>query len=98
MLIEPLQHVRGCHLKFSGPLFIVSRLELETILIYKLLCFSTYVYEKDFKTSWEEYCFKYTGRFSLVCKLAYLAIKSRMWNNRDFSNQDAKLIQIQSNI
>lgn len=43
---------------------------------------------------WQECGIKYNGRLHLVKKLAFMAMKFRIWNRKDFGNQDLKLLQL----
>jgi len=43
---------------------------------------------------WQEYGIKYNGRLHLVKKLAFMAMKFRIWNGKEFDNQDLKLLQL----
>ena len=42
---------------------------------------------------WKKCGIKFDGRIQLVKKLAFMATKLRIWNIKEFGNQDSKLLQ-----
>jgi len=47
---------------------------------------------------WQECGIKYKGRLHLVKTLAFMDMKFRIWNRKDFGNQYLKLLQLQRDI